>query len=170
MARAKGMALLGEKVSAEQAEAWGLIWRCVDDDRLMDETLALARHFATQPTRGLALIKQALHASADNTFEQQLNLERDLQREAGRTEDYRGRRGRLHGKTHTVIQGEMSHAGTGKQHPDRRHRRGRHGLRHRQVAAQAGHPVFLHDQREGAAEAGRAGIAVSCSAGSTRAR
>lgn len=89
MARAKGMALLGEKVSAEQAEAWGLIWRCVDDDRLMDETLALARHFATQPTRGLALIKQALHASADNTFEQQLNLERDLQREAGRTEDYR---------------------------------------------------------------------------------
>lgn len=88
MARAKGMALLGDKIRAQQAEDWGLIWRCVDDDALMDETLALARHLATQPTHGLALIKQALHASATNSWDDQLELERDLQREAGHTRDY----------------------------------------------------------------------------------
>jgi 2-(1,2-epoxy-1,2-dihydrophenyl)acetyl-CoA isomerase len=88
-ARAMGLAMLGEPLPAERAEAWGLIWRCVDDDVLMDEAHALAAHLATQPTRGLGLIKRALHASADNSLEQQLELERDLQRDAGRTEDYR---------------------------------------------------------------------------------
>jgi len=89
MARAKGLALLGERLSAEQAEQWGLIWRCVDDDALADEALALARHLASQPTYGLALTKRALHASADNSLDEQLDLERDLQRLAGRSEDYR---------------------------------------------------------------------------------
>jgi 2-(1,2-epoxy-1,2-dihydrophenyl)acetyl-CoA isomerase len=88
-ARARGLALLGERLSAEQAEAWGLIWRVVDDDRLLDEASALARHLATQPTRGLGLIKRALLASATNSLDAQLDLERDLQRAAGRTEDYR---------------------------------------------------------------------------------
>jgi 2-(1,2-epoxy-1,2-dihydrophenyl)acetyl-CoA isomerase len=88
-ARARGLALLGETLSAEQAEAWGLIWRVVDDERLMDEALALARKLATQPTKGLGLIKRALLASASNSVDAQLDLERDLQREAGRTEDYR---------------------------------------------------------------------------------
>ena len=83
-----GLALLGEALSAEQAEAWGLIWRAVDDERLMPEAHALARQLATQPTKGLGLIKRALHASAGNTLDQQLDLERDLQREAGRTADY----------------------------------------------------------------------------------
>jgi 2-(1,2-epoxy-1,2-dihydrophenyl)acetyl-CoA isomerase len=87
--RARGLALLGEALSAEQAEAWGLIWRAVDDARLMDEAAALARHLATQPTKGLGLIKRALLASASNSLDAQLDLERDLQREAGRTEDYR---------------------------------------------------------------------------------
>ncbi|HZJ94510.1 MAG TPA: 2-(1,2-epoxy-1,2-dihydrophenyl)acetyl-CoA isomerase PaaG [Thiopseudomonas sp.] len=89
MARAKGMALLGDKITAEQAESWGMIWRCVDNQQLMDETMQLARHLAAQPTKGLALIKRALHASTDNSFDEQLDLERDLQRLAGRTEDYR---------------------------------------------------------------------------------
>lgn len=89
MARAKGMALLGDKIPAEQAESWGMIWRCVDNEQLMEEAMKLARHLATQPTKGLALIKRALHASASNTFDEQLDLERDLQRLAGRTEDYR---------------------------------------------------------------------------------
>lgn len=89
MARAKGMALLGDKISAEQAESWGMIWRCVDNEELMEEAMKLARHLATQPTKGLALIKRALNASANNTFDEQLDLERDLQRLAGRTEDYR---------------------------------------------------------------------------------
>jgi 2-(1,2-epoxy-1,2-dihydrophenyl)acetyl-CoA isomerase len=88
-ARARGLALLGESVSAEQAEAWGLIWRVVEDDRLMDEAMALARHLATQPTKGLGLIKRALLASATNSLDAQLDLERGLQREAGRTDDYR---------------------------------------------------------------------------------
>jgi 2-(1,2-epoxy-1,2-dihydrophenyl)acetyl-CoA isomerase len=88
-ARARGLAMLGERLAAEQAETWGLIWRVVDDDRLMDEATALARHLARQPTRGLGLIKRALLASADNSLDAQLDLERDLQREAGRTEDYR---------------------------------------------------------------------------------
>jgi 2-(1,2-epoxy-1,2-dihydrophenyl)acetyl-CoA isomerase len=55
---------------------------------LIGEARALAAHLATQPTRGLALIKQALDASADNTLAAQLDLERDLQREAGHTADY----------------------------------------------------------------------------------
>ena len=88
-ARARGLALLSEPLAAEQAEAWGLIWRVVDDDRLMDEASALARHLATQATRGLGLIKRALVASATNSLDAQLDLGRDLQREAGRTDDYR---------------------------------------------------------------------------------
>lgn len=89
MARAKALALLGDRLSAEQAEQWGMIWRCVDDVALQDEALKLARQLATQPTYGLALIKRALNASASNSFDAQLDLERDLQRLAGRSEDYR---------------------------------------------------------------------------------
>jgi 2-(1,2-epoxy-1,2-dihydrophenyl)acetyl-CoA isomerase len=89
MARATALAMLGDKVSAEQAEAWGMIWKCVDDTRLMETAEGLARHLASQPTRGLALIKRAIQASATNTLDQQLDLERDLQRLAGRTQDYR---------------------------------------------------------------------------------
>lgn len=89
MARAKGLALLGDKLSAEKAEQWGMIWQCVDDEALEDEAMKLAQHFATQPTKGLAMIKRALHASANNSFEEQVLVERDLQRLAGRTDDYR---------------------------------------------------------------------------------
>ncbi|GAB7532108.1 2-(1,2-epoxy-1,2-dihydrophenyl)acetyl-CoA isomerase PaaG [Pseudomonas sp. 3A(2025)] len=88
-ARAKALALLGERLSAEQAEQWGLIYRVVDDAELRNEALKLARHLATQPTYGLALIKRAFNASASNSFDEQLELERDLQRLAGRSEDYR---------------------------------------------------------------------------------
>lgn len=88
-ARARALALLGEPVTAEQAEAWGLIWRSVEDDLLMAETTALARRLADGPTKGLGLIKRALNASAANDLDRQLDLERDLQREAGRTADYR---------------------------------------------------------------------------------
>lgn len=88
-ARARGLAMLGEAVSAEQAEQWGMIWKCVDDAALQTEAQALARHLATQPTLGLALIKRALNLAPSNTLDQQLDLERDLQREAGRTDDYR---------------------------------------------------------------------------------
>lgn len=89
MARAKALALLGDRLSAEQAEQWGLIYRVVDDAALRDEAVKLARHLATQPTYGLALIKRGLEASFNNSFDEQLELERDLQRLAGRSEDYR---------------------------------------------------------------------------------
>jgi 2-(1,2-epoxy-1,2-dihydrophenyl)acetyl-CoA isomerase len=88
-ARAAGLAMLGDALSAEQAAQWGLIWKCVDDNRLVEESEALARHLATQPTKGLAAIKHALLAAATNTFDEQLDLERDSQRELGRSTDYR---------------------------------------------------------------------------------
>jgi 2-(1,2-epoxy-1,2-dihydrophenyl)acetyl-CoA isomerase len=88
-ARAMGLAMLGDKLSAEQAAAWGLIWKCVDDAELETNVDAVLHRFAAAPTRGLAGIKQALYASAGNALEQQLDLERDIQRELGRTDDYR---------------------------------------------------------------------------------
>ncbi len=88
-ARATALAMLGDKVAAEQAAAWGMIWQCVDDERLMEVTGAMAAHLATQPTRGLALTKMALARSATNTLDEQLDLERDLQAETGRSRDYR---------------------------------------------------------------------------------
>lgn len=87
-ARAMGMAMLGGDVSAEQAEQWGLIWKCVDDDALMDEAMSLAKTLATQPTVGLGLIKRAINESHGNTLDEQLDLERDFQSIACQTEDY----------------------------------------------------------------------------------
>ena len=88
-ARAMGLALLGDKLSAEQAEAWGLIWKCVDDADLASTVDALVAQLAQAPTGGLAAIKRALYASAASTLEAQLDLERDLQRTLGNSADYR---------------------------------------------------------------------------------
>jgi 2-(1,2-epoxy-1,2-dihydrophenyl)acetyl-CoA isomerase len=88
-ARAMGLALLGDKLSAEQAEAWGLIWKCVDDAELMSTVAAVAEQLASGPTRGFARTKQALRASSGLTIEASLDLERDFQRELGRSCDYR---------------------------------------------------------------------------------
>jgi len=87
-ARARGLALLAEPLSAEKAVAWGLIWKCVDDAALASEAQKLCEHFAAGPTQGLALIKRALDAAANNTLDAQLDLERDLQRVASQTPDY----------------------------------------------------------------------------------
>jgi 2-(1,2-epoxy-1,2-dihydrophenyl)acetyl-CoA isomerase len=88
-ARAMGLALLAEPLSAEKAESWGLIWKVLDDERLMPEATALARKLAAGPTKGFGLIKKAFLSSGHNTLDAQLDLERDLQREAGFSEDYR---------------------------------------------------------------------------------
>jgi 2-(1,2-epoxy-1,2-dihydrophenyl)acetyl-CoA isomerase len=88
-ARALGLALLGDKLSAEQAAEWGLIWQCVDDGQLPVVTEKLLAQLAEGPTRGYASIKQALQVSASNTLETQLDLERDLQRTLGYSDDYR---------------------------------------------------------------------------------
>jgi 2-(1,2-epoxy-1,2-dihydrophenyl)acetyl-CoA isomerase len=87
-ARALGLALLGERLSAEQAAAWGLIWRCVDDAEFLAVTEAIVAQLAAGPTLGYARIKQALRASAMNSFPAQIDLERDLMRELGRSSDY----------------------------------------------------------------------------------
>ena len=89
LARATSMMMLGGRVSAQQARDWGLIHDVVAPGALMETTRDLARYLATQPTRGLGLIKQALNASATNDLEAQLALEADLQREAGASVDYR---------------------------------------------------------------------------------
>ena len=88
-ARAIGLALLAEKLDAEQAAQWGLIWKAVDDEQLAGEAQALAARLASGPTRGYGLLKKALYASAASSLDAQLDLERDLQREAGFTDDYR---------------------------------------------------------------------------------
>lgn len=88
-ARAMGLVLTAEKLTAEQAESWGLIWKCVDDDKLMSEAEALAARFVQGPPLAYAAIKHALYSSPHNTLEQQLDLERDTQRALGRSEDYR---------------------------------------------------------------------------------
>lgn len=87
-ARAMGLAMLGEEITGKQAAEWGMIWRAVDDDKVMDEAKAVAKQLAAQPTVALGLIKRAIQASATNDLHQQLELERDLQRQAGKTEDF----------------------------------------------------------------------------------
>ncbi len=88
-ARALGLALTGDPLPAEKAEQWGLIWKAVDDDKLAEEASALVTKFAAAPTRGLAAAKQAIRSTWSRSLNQQLDLERDLQRKLGKTEDYR---------------------------------------------------------------------------------
>ena len=87
-ARARGLALTGEPLPAETAEAWGLIWKTLADDVLLDEAHKLCRHFASAPAVGLALTKRALDESWNNDLDAQLDLEREMQREASLTADY----------------------------------------------------------------------------------
>lgn len=85
--RAAAMAMLGEKIPAEQALEWGMIYKVYPPETLVEEAMQLAVHLATQPTKGLGLIKRALNQSLRNTLEAQLELEAELQAVAGKTED-----------------------------------------------------------------------------------
>ena len=87
-ARAMGLALLGNKLPAEQAAAWGMIWQCVEDSELTGTVDALAQQFAVAPTLGLAATKSALRRSWQHSFAEQLDIERDIQRDLGRSSDY----------------------------------------------------------------------------------
>jgi 2-(1,2-epoxy-1,2-dihydrophenyl)acetyl-CoA isomerase len=87
-ARARGLALLAEPLPAERAEAWGMIWKACDDDRLTEDAHGLCERLARGPTAGFALIKRALEATWSNDLSTQLDLERDLQREASQHPDY----------------------------------------------------------------------------------
>jgi len=86
--RAKELSMLAEKLPAEQALAWGLINRVYDDAALMDEAMTLAKRLAAGPTKAFAAMRQQFWASPDNTYEQQLDLERQLQQQSGRTADF----------------------------------------------------------------------------------
>lgn len=88
-ARALAFVLGGEPLTADQAQAWGMIWKAVDDDQLDAEVERLVHQLAAGPTKGLAAAKQAIRAAATSTLSEQLDLERDLQRACGRTDDYR---------------------------------------------------------------------------------
>ncbi len=86
--RAKALALTAEPLPAEKAADWGLIWRAVEDGDLMAEAEKLAQSLAAGPTLGLGLTKRLIHAAATNTQDEQLDMERDLQQQAGRSADY----------------------------------------------------------------------------------
>jgi len=88
MARAKGLAMLGDALDAKTAEDWGMIWKAVPGDALMQTAHDMAAHFATAPTWGLSLTKRALNASFANSFEDQLALEAECQKLAGDSDDY----------------------------------------------------------------------------------
>ena len=87
-ARAKALALTGQPVGATQAAEWGMIWKAVEDDRLMDEAVALVETLANGPTLAFALAKQAIQAAGENTLDRQLDLESALQTQAGKTNDH----------------------------------------------------------------------------------
>ncbi|MGB2818312.1 MAG: 2-(1,2-epoxy-1,2-dihydrophenyl)acetyl-CoA isomerase PaaG [Burkholderiaceae bacterium] len=88
-ARAMGLALLGDKLSAAQAEDWGLIWRCIEDDELMPTVMTVAKQLAAGPTRGYVRTRQAVERALQLPLSAALDLERDYQRELGASDDFR---------------------------------------------------------------------------------
>jgi 2-(1,2-epoxy-1,2-dihydrophenyl)acetyl-CoA isomerase len=87
-ARAIGLAFLGDRVGAEQAADWGLIWRCVADAEFPAAVEEFAQRLAAAPTRALARTKEAIYSSSERSLAEQLDIERDHQRELGHSLDY----------------------------------------------------------------------------------
>ena len=87
--RATVMTMLADKTSAEQARDWGLVYMVTEPDALIATAFGTARHLATQPTRALGLIKRGFNKSLGVDLDEQLDFEEQLQREAGRTADYK---------------------------------------------------------------------------------
>ena len=88
MARAMGLALLAEKLPAEKAAEWGLIWAAIDDAEFSTTVDALAKQLSTAPTKALVRTRQAMHAAPTHTLEQQLSMEGSFMRELGWSPDY----------------------------------------------------------------------------------
>lgn len=86
--RAMGMSLLGERLPAETAKQWGLIWDVVNDEDLQENALQIASKLANGPAQAIGRIKHAVYAAEDNDLSRQLDLERDMQRECGLTADF----------------------------------------------------------------------------------
>ena len=106
MARAMGLALLAEKLPAEKAAEWGLIWACVEDAELAASIDKIATQFASAPTRALVRTRQAMRASMNNTLETQLDLEGSMMRELGQAHDYREGVAAFMAKRAPVFKGE----------------------------------------------------------------
>ena len=87
-ARAQAMMMLGERIPAATAEAWGMIWKCVDDDQLMPTARDIAAKLAKGPTRAYALIRQGIRDCLDSTLTEALMSERRNQFAAGRSADF----------------------------------------------------------------------------------
>lgn len=87
-ARARGLMLTGQPLSADQAADWGMIWQVVADDALLTEATALARQMASASPRAIKALKQTLALSAGNSLEQQLQLEAEVQRERVGSADF----------------------------------------------------------------------------------
>ncbi len=88
MARAMGLAMLAEKLPAERAAEWGLIWQAVDDADLASTVDKLAAQLATMPTKALVRTRAAMHAAPNHTLEQQLSMEGGFMRELGWSPDF----------------------------------------------------------------------------------
>ena len=88
LARATALTMLAEKVSAQQAAEWGMIYKVTEPAALLDTARQTARYLASQPTAGLGLTKRGFNRSLGIDLRGQLDYEEDLQREAGRTSDY----------------------------------------------------------------------------------
>ena len=86
-AKAAGMMLLGERISAEQAQSWGLIWKCVPDDELLPAVDVLATKLASGPTKTYGFIKQLIRAADLNSLPSQMQLEGELQTLVRATDD-----------------------------------------------------------------------------------
>lgn len=89
LARAKGLAMLGDQLSAQQALNWGLIWEVYEDGVFEQNLIELAEKLATKPNSSISLIKQALNHAPQNTLADQLQLERQFQRIAGHSDNYK---------------------------------------------------------------------------------
>ncbi len=86
--RAKALAMLGDKLPAEQAEQWGMIWRCVDDESLMEEAKAMASELSQRPTQALAAIKQIFASSSTMPLPEHLEIEKQTMARLGKSDDY----------------------------------------------------------------------------------
>lgn len=89
MARAMGLAMLADKLPAEKAQDWGLIWQAVDDAELTSTVDTLAAQLAQMPTRALVATRLAMHAAPNHTLEQQLGFEAGFMRELGWRDDFK---------------------------------------------------------------------------------
>jgi 2-(1,2-epoxy-1,2-dihydrophenyl)acetyl-CoA isomerase len=104
--KASALMMLGDKVSAEEAVSMGMIYKVIPDEAFAAESVKIVTRLARMPTRALAMIKEALHSSFDNTWEEQLQQENLFQSRAGRTHDFREGVAAFLAKRQPVFSGE----------------------------------------------------------------